>query len=263
MPKKELELLPRSYQIIGKILLIKLKPELLKNRKIIGKKISEILPYVHSVFLQKQISGKTRKPKIELIAGCKETQTLHKEHGCNFLLDIKETMFSKGNKAEKIRLIKMVKKETIVDMFAGIGFWSIPIAKTRPVKIYAIDINPKAIKYLEKNVFLNNVSDKIEILKGDCRDFAPILENTADRIIMGYLFETESFLEDAIKIAKNKCIIHLHRNIKINELEQIKEKIREIAKKNNCKVVISSRKIKSYAPNIWHIVLDLKITKDI
>ncbi|NIO44028.1 MAG: class I SAM-dependent methyltransferase family protein, partial [Candidatus Aenigmarchaeota archaeon] len=71
-----------------------------------------------------------RKPKVEVIAGCKKTQTLHQEHKCKFLLDVSDIMWSQGNKNERIRLIKTVKsKETIVDMFAGIGYFSIFLAK--------------------------------------------------------------------------------------------------------------------------------------
>ncbi len=270
LPEKELELLPRSYQIVGKDLLIKLKPKLLKRKRIIGSAIMDILPYLHNVCLIREISGIRRKPRIEVIAGCKETQVLHKEHGCSFLLDMKEFMWSKGNKAEKLRLIKLVKpKETIVDMFAGIGYWSIPIAKfTKAKKIYAIDINLKAAEYLQKNVWLNNTSDKIEVLNGDCRNFADILPK-ADRIIMGYLFRTENFLPAALAIAKNNCTIHFHRTLSFGKkafmernLNKLKKKLIIIAAKNNCRLkFMHIEKVKSYAPNIWHIVMDLKIRK--
>jgi len=263
----ELVLLPRSYQVLGKILLVKLKPELRKYRKIIGQAILEMFPYIHTVCLIKGIKKKTRKPDIEIIAGCKQrnsTQTLHKEYGCQFLLDVSEIMWSKGNKEERVRLIKLAKpKEVVVDMFAGIGYFSIFLAKySKSEKIYSIDINPKAIDYLRKNVWLNNVENKIEILEGDCMKFARLLEKTADRIIMGYLFDTEKFLPSALKIAKKRCLIHFHRLAKEGEIEKIKEKIVKIGKKQNCNIKISNvRKVKSYKPKVLHLVFDLKITK--
>lgn len=266
---KELEYLPKGYQIIGKILLIKIHKKLLKKRKLIGKAIIEILPYIHTVCLIKEIKKITRKPKIEIIAGCKlhkppSTQTLHKEYGCQFLIDVSEVMWSQGNKEERRRITKLVKKgEIIVDMFAGIGYFSIFIAKyCKPKKIYAIDINPKAIEYLRKNVWLNNVESIIEVLQGDCRKFARILESTADRIIMGYLFETERFLPFALKTAKNNAVIHFHRTVKEEEIEKIKDKLFEIGKKNKIKIkVLKTKRVKSYAPKIWHVVFDMKIIK--
>jgi tRNA wybutosine-synthesizing protein 2 len=261
---KELDHLPKGYQIIGNILLIKLDKRLLKHRRLIGKAIMDMLPYMHTVCLIKEIKRNIRKPEIEVIAGCNKTQTMNKEHGCKFLLDVSDIMWSQGNKNEKIRLTKMVKPgETIVDMFAGIGYFSIILAKyCKPKKIYAIDINPKAIEYLRKNIWLNEVEDKIEILQGDCRKFSKLLENAADRIIMGYLFETEKFLPYALKIAKNNAVIHFHRTVKEEEIDKFKEKLIKIGAKNKVKIkVLKVKRVKSYAPKIWHVVFDLKVTK--
>lgn len=265
LSEEELSKLPKGYQIVGNILLIKLNKELLENRELIGETITQILPYIHTVCLIKEIRSAIRRPKIEVIAGCKRTQTLNKEHGCKFLLDVSDIMWSQGNKNEKMRLVKIVKpKETIVDMFAGIGYFSIILAKyCKPNKIYAIDVNPKAIEYLRKNVWLNDVENKIDILQGDCRKFTKILGNTADRIIMGYLFKTEKFLPYAIKIAKNKAFIHFHRTVKEEEIDKIKEKLIIIGNKNRVKVeILKIKRVKSYAPKIWHVVYDLKVVKN-
>ncbi len=264
LPEKYLELLPRSYQILGKILLLKLKPELLKHRNRIGSAVLEILPYLKTVCLQRAITDAERKPKIEVIAGEKSFGTLHKENGCLFEIDVSKFMFSKGNKEEKMRLIRAAKPdETIVDMFAGIGYWTIPLARlAKAKKVFAIDVNPEAVKFLEKNILLNNISERAEILKGDCRDFAGILENTADRIVMGYLFKTEKFLPTALKMAKDNCIIHFHRNIEAEKMKEIKETVASIAKKCECEIkFIDTVKVKSYAPKVWHVVMDLKVRK--
>lgn len=262
--ENELNLLPRSYQIVGKILLLKLKPELLNRRKLVGAAIMEILQYIQTVCLQKQISDIERKPEIEVIAGKESFLTLHRENGCLFEMDVSKSMFSKGNKAEKVRLVNSVKpNETVIDMFAGIGYWTIPVAKmTKAKKIFAIDINTEAVKFLERNAFLNNISDKIKILEGDCRSFAGLLENTADRIIMGYIFETEKFLPAALKMAKDGCTIHFHRNVEMEKTEDVKKNVAEIAKNNGCEIqFITVVKVKSYAPKIWHVVMDLKVKK--
>jgi tRNA wybutosine-synthesizing protein 2 len=254
---KELDILPKGYQIIGKVMLIKLDKKLVKHKKSIGDALLNLFPYIHTVCLLKGIKSVTRKPKIEVIAGCNSTQTLHKEHGCQFLIDVSQIMWSQGNKQERMRLVKLVKpKETIVDMFAGIGYFSIFLAKySKPKKIYAIDINPKSAEFLRKNIWLNGVENKIEVLQGDCRKFSKLLENTADRIVMGYLFETEKFLPHALRIAKKNCIIHLHRTAKISEIKQLKEKIGKKAK------ILRIKRVKSYAPKICHYVFDLKVIK--
>ena len=200
LSKKELGLLPRSYNLVGKLLVIRLNKNLMKYKKKIGEACIHILPYVHTVVLEKGIEGEYRKPKIEILAGCKEhdsTQTILKEHNCQFLIDVSKVMWSKGNKEERQRITKLSKpNETIVDMFAGIGYFSIFLAK-KVKKIYAIEINKDSIEFLRKNAWLNNVENKIEILQGDCRKFSSLLENTADRI------QPWSFPEKGI--LHNKC----------------------------------------------------------
>jgi len=264
LSEKEKELLPRSYQLLGKILIIRLKPQLMKHKKLIGEKILELLPYVHTVVLEKGIEGLYRKPKVEIIAGCRDsTQTIHKEHGCQFLLDVSNIMWSKGNKNERERIYKLVKpKETVVDMFSGVGYWSIFAAK-KAKKVYAIDINPKAIEYLRKNIWLNNVENKVEILEGDCRKFAGLLENVADRIILGYLNNSEKFLPYAIKISKSKSIIHFHKTAKPYEVDKLKRKIIEIGNKENSKIkILKVKRIKSFSPKTYHFVFDLRLEKN-
>ncbi|MCD6477205.1 MAG: class I SAM-dependent methyltransferase family protein [Candidatus Aenigmarchaeota archaeon] len=247
IPKKELDILPRSYNMIGDILILKLKSE--KHKKKIAKAVLDIIPSAKTIVLDKGITGIKRKPKIEILAGEKKTITLHKEHGAKFWIDISKTMWSKGNKFEKQRLMKLVKKnEIIVDMFSGLGYFSIILAK-KAKKVYAIDINKDAIEFLERNVLLNKLNN-VEILHGDCRKFAKLLENTADRIIMGYIYNTEKFLPYALKIAKKNAVIHFHRITK--DPEKIKKKLEKYGK-------VSYRLVKTYAPNVGHYVFDIKL----
>lgn len=255
IPAKKLKYLPHGYFIIGDILLIKLKPEVYGYRKIIAKEILNILPYIRTVCLQRQIKGKTRRPKIEVLVG-NRTKTVHMEHGKKFAIDVSKLMWSKGNKTERIRLIKQVKSgETIVDMFAGIGYFSVFLAE-KCKKIYAIEINPVACRYLHKNLQLNKIKN-VKVLRGDCRKF-PKLQ--AHRIIMGYLYETEKFLPFALKIVRKKGIIHLHRIARVNELEKIKRKILSIGKKYKFNIkVLKIKKVKSYSPKTWHWVFDLRV----
>ncbi len=251
--------LPRGYFLIGNILVLRLKPSLYKYRRKIGEACLKILPYVHTVILEKKIQGKVRKPKIEVIAGCKNYQTILKEHGCQFLIDISKVMWSKGNKFERQRIVKLAKSnETVVDMFSGIGYFSIFLAE-KVKKVYSIDINPVAIDFLRKNAWLNNVENKIEILQGDCRKFSSLLENTADRVVMGYLHDTEKFFPHALRIAKSKAIIHFHRAMKIGEIEKIEKKLISMAKKEKVKIrFLKFVKVKSYAPKVWHMVFDIQ-----
>src|SRR3989344_4183378 len=183
----EERLLPSSYQIIGDVLLIKfMKIRSLGQKQKIASSIIELLPYVKTVCEIKKISSEFRTPKIKRLIG-NGTITTHKEHSILYKLDVAKIMFSKGNLYERQRLISKIKKdEIIVDMFAGIGYFSLPLSK-KCAKVYSIEKNPVAYKYLKKNIKLNKIKN-IEPILGDCRKIK--ISVKADRIIMGYLPHT-------------------------------------------------------------------------
>lgn len=263
LDEKLLEKLPRSYSMIGKVIIIKLKPEVEEYKKEIGEAILRILP-AKTVCLLKEIREETRKPEIEILAG-NGTETIHREHKCVYKLDVAKLMFSKGNKFEKMRIVKQVKAgEVVVDMFAGIGYFTIPIAKlTRAKKVYAVDINPEAIRYLGENAKLNKVEDKVEILQGDCREICISLAKQgikANRVLMGYIFNTHEFFPAALEIAGERAIIHYHFLARKEEIEKHRKILEKIAEEKNMKLRIKEiRKIKSYAPRVYHMVMDIEL----
>jgi len=263
LSEKNLKALPHGYQIVGKIFLIKLRPELLKYKKTIGKSILELFPYIHSVGLIKEIKGIKRKPRIEIICGCKNTQTLHKEYGCKFLLDVSKIMWSQGNKDERIRIVKLVKaNETIVDMFAGIGYFSLGLGKfTESKRIYSIEINPISYHYLWENIKLNKLEGKIFPILGDCLEICNELGRIADRVIMGFLPTPKDYLESAAKIVKKNGMIHYHSILrKVEDQKNLLLEIESVFSKTGLKVkLINFKKVKSYAPKVNHVVLDVNV----
>ena len=258
---KELSLLPSSYQKIGEIVVLNLKKELWKYDERIGRIILENIPDTRTACRRTDfIRTQHRKPSLKVIAGDKNTETIHKEHGILYKLDVSEIMFAKGNLTERKRITKLVKKdEVVVDMFAGIGYFSIPIAKTsKPKKVYSIEINSKAYHYLLKNIRLNEVEGKIVPVLGDCVVELPKLGRIADRVIMGLLPSCKECLMDAMKVIKPNGIIHYHGTAK--DWKELFEDVKTAAEVEGFEVeLIRKVRVKSYAPKIYHWVLDCKI----
>jgi len=262
LSKEELLLLPSSYQKIGDIVIINLKKELWKYDNLIGKIVLKKIPTTKSVFRRRGfIKTELRAPQIKFISGVNNTVTLHKEHCIVYKLDVSNIMFSKGNLNERKRIVKQIKKgETIVDMFAGIGYFSLGVAKfSGAKKIYAIEINPKSYDYLLENIRLNKVESKVTPILGDCAVEIPKLGRIADRVIMGLLPSCKKYLKDAMKVVKSNGIIHYHRVAKKDE-EKLFEDVKTAAKiKGHKAKLIKKIKVKSYAPKVYHWVLDCKI----
>jgi len=262
LSKKELLLLPSSYQKIGNIVILNLKKELWKYDKAIGKIVLEKIPNTKSVFRRIGfIETQFRTPQVKLISGVNNTITTHREHGIIYKLDIKNIMFSKGNLNERKRIIKQIKRgETVVDMFSGIGYFALGIAKfSEAKKIYAIEINPKSYEYLVENIRLNRVGSKVVPISGDCAVEIPKLGRIADRVIMGLLPSCKKYLKDAMKLVKPNGMTHYHGVAKKDE-NKLFEDVKTAAKIEGRKVrLIKKTKVKSYAPKVYHFVLDCKI----
>jgi len=260
LSEEELSLLPSSYQKIGDILIINLKDELVRYEKKIGRILLERIPHTRTVCRKEgPILGETRKPKIKVIAGDENTETVHKEHGILFKLDVVKIMFAKGNLNERKRIARLVRDgEIIIDMFAGIGYFSLGVAKfANPKKIFSIEINPVAFHYLHENIKLNKVEDKIEPILGDCREIIPRLGRIADRVIMGLLPSCKEFLPYALDVVKYGGIIHYHGVAKKEEWKKLFEEVKEAAEKKRLRVKLMEKvKVKSYAPKVFHWVLD-------
>ena len=221
---------------------------------------------VKSIIKIKSIEGQKREPSIEILYGS-ETETVHKENGCLFNLDLSKVMWAKGNNNERLRIAKLVEKdETVLDMFAGIGYFSIPIGVHSQAKqIYSIEINPNSYHFLKKNIELNRINEKagydrlIPIL-GDCADEAP--KYSADRVLMGYVKTTHHFLKPAMEAVKDGGIIHYHETvpdklIETRPLKRVKEAAWQCGEREV--EVLNIQEIKRYAPGVEHIVLDARI----
>lgn len=218
------------------------------------------IPGVNRAVRLGRIKGLKREPEVEILLG-EGTETIHRENHCLYKLDVARIMWSKGNTTERKRMGQIVRPgETVVDLFAGIGYFTIPMAvHGQPEKIYAVEINPVAHGYLKENVHLNQVQDVVEPILGNCREVAP--RNIADRVLMGYIGNTEEYLDVAMEVIKNKGIIHYHESVP-DKLKYIRpaERIKEAA--NGFEVeILNQRIVKKYSPGVYHMVVDAQVYK--
>ncbi len=257
IPADEKKLLPAGWQILGDIMIISLHEKLESRKQEIAETLLSIYPRCKTILLDMGISGQLRQPDREIIAG-DGTETLHRENGCLFKLDAMRIMYSQGNLAEKKRMSRLGKGEIVVDMFAGIGYFSVPMAvHSKPEKIFSIEINPVAFSYLRENIKLNKVESIVEPVLGDCSVVAP--EGIADRVIMGYL-DAQEYLEKGISALYPGGILHYHEAVPEAIERRPVERIMEAAEKMGRNAeIINIRRIKKYSPGVWHVVVDSKV----
>ena len=165
-----------------------------------------------------------REPSLEIIYG-DETETIHKENGCLFNLDLSKVMWAKGNNNERLRI---------------------------------------AHHFLCRNVELNKINkkagyDRLVPILGDCRIEAP--KYSADRVLMGYVKTTHHYLNPAIEAVKEGGIIHYHETVpeKLIETRPF-ERFKKAADVYGRDIeLLNIQNIKKYSPGVDHVVLDVKV----
>lgn len=264
LPREKLNLVPRSWDLIGEIAIVKLDPEVRPYATLIGKAIVQIHKNVRSVYEKVgQVSGRCRLAKYKWIYGEKNTVTVHKEHGCRFKLDINKVYFSPRLSNERKRIADQVKdSERILVMFSGVGPYPIVIAKRKKVKIHAIELNPVAYQYAIWNVKHNKLSDKIVCIQGDVREEVPKLDKF-DRILMPLPRGAKGFLDLAFEKIKSNGVIHYYSFTQEPELfKKPVEDLKAAAKKNNKSIEILKKvKCGQYAPGKYRVCLDVLVNE--
>ena len=264
LSKKELNLVPSSYDIIGNILIFSEFPkQLLKKEKTIGNTIIKNYKNIKSIYKKtKKYSGKYRTLKLKLLAGENNKETIHKENNVRLKLNVEKIYFSPRLSEERKRIFKQVKNnETILVMFSGCGIYPLVISKnTKTKNIIGIEINPTAHKYALENIKLNRINDKIKLFLGDVKKILPKLNKKFDRIIMPLPKGAENFLNLALNKIKRNGIIHFYNFAEEDKYENIIKIIKQECKNNKkqCKI-LNIVKCGQFSPRVNRICVDFKV----
>jgi tRNA (guanine37-N1)-methyltransferase len=267
LPPHLLARLPRAIDFVGGIAIIEVPPELTSHEKMIGEAILKTHKNLRTVLAKSSaIGGLYRLREFKLIAGEDKKKTVHKEHGCTYHVDISKAYFSPRLSYEHDRVASQVKEnETVVDMFSGVGPFSILIAKRhRNVRVYAIDVNPDAVYYLKTNITVNSVEKNVVPILGSARQVVEeMLKGVADRIIMNLPEKALESVDVACEAVKAEGgIMHYYAFTSAPEpLETAKNQLIEAVKQTGRGVekVLLAKTVRLTAPYTWQVVVDAEI----
>ncbi len=258
-------------EIIGDIAIIRIpfgiEPEELKP---LAERILQEFKYIKSVWGGLPgVSGPYRLRPYVHLAGEERSETIYREHGCLFKIDITKVYVSPTLNYEHRRIAGLVRPgEIITNMFAGAGFFSIIAAKlSRPKKVYSIDINPDAYHYMVENVRLNKVENIVEPILGDAAEIImEKLRNTSDRVLMPYPELALDYLKYAVQALRGKGWIHIYLHIEADKDENPYDKARGIVEERLGMLVKkyrfgTIRKVRTVKPRTYQIVVDAYVEK--
>ncbi len=266
LSEKESKELFSAFDQIGDIVIVRIPDSLLSKKKMIGQTLLDEVKTAKSVFYQSSsVAGDFRTRDLKLIAGEDKTETEYKEFGCRFVVDVKKAFFSPRLSTERDRISSLVKDgEIVINMFGGVGMFSIIAAKKKKCTVYNIDINPDAVKLCQKNIKLNKLAGAVVSLQGDAAQIIKKhLENKGDRVLMLLPERADEFLSSAINATKSEGIIHYYSHIHADKKTEAPE-LSEKHFKEICPVtskILNSKLVRAVGPRYYQTVVDVKITK--
>jgi tRNA (guanine37-N1)-methyltransferase len=269
---KELKLVYKSYDVVGDIAIIRVQEKIKHHSIVIAEAVMQLHKNVKTVFRQSSaVGGEFRLRTLVYVAGEKRTVTKYMEHGCLFKVDLKKCYFSPRLSRERIRIARLIEpREVVVNMFAGIGSFSIIIAKHSDAKrIYSIDVNPTAVRFMQENVLLNRVFNRVVPLEGDAKTIiTEKLQKSADRVLMPLPEKAYEYLDSAIMTLKPKGgWVHYygfeHARKDENPIDRAKAKVAQKLELMNVNFTVPfSRMVRDTGPRWQQVVLDIQIQEN-
>jgi len=260
--EEELSLIGSSYDIIGRILVLELPDEISCMAGKIGNRLLEWLPVDTVAQKTTPTAGEQRVRGLRVIAGSTSLETIHRENGLVFKLDISKVFFNPRLAGERARSARLHSgSRLVIDMFAGVGSFSITIDKLGVMEdsiVIAIDNNRHAYQYLEENVRLNR-SWRVRPTLGDSLGEVPRAASKlgkADAIIMNLPKDSIKFLPPAVNALKENGIIHYYRLLPHDGARKIAEE--ELAAHGMFRIE-DFRKAEAYSPSKSIFVADARL----
>ncbi|MEF8840811.1 MAG: class I SAM-dependent methyltransferase family protein [Haloarculaceae archaeon] len=204
------------------------------------------------------IEGELRVRRWDVLYG-EGTETVHREYGCAFALDIAEVYFSPRLATERHRVVERVEAdEHFFDMFAGVGPFVIPAAK-RGAECVGVDLNGVAVEYLRENAERNGVADRVTAIEGDVRGVEGY-DDWADRLVMNLPHSADEFLDTAVTLAGEASTLHYY-DIQHDDdpFAPGERAIRDAAEPEYDVEMLERREVRSYAPHELNVCLDVRL----
>lgn len=269
LPPSLLASLPNSFDIVGDIAIVEFPHELSDHENLVADALMEANHALKAVFAKAgPVAGPERVRTLRHLAGEDRTTTIHREFGCRFMVDLSKVYFSPRLSNEHNRVAEQVQAgECVVDMFAGVGPFTILIAKRlKDAEVNAVDANPEAVKLIRENIRLNKPKATIKVWEGDARNVVEEFEGRASRVIMNLPSAAKDYVATACRALRSKGgILHYYTfsegldysDRAITELEQALASAGwRLTEK------IGTRAVRGVAPMQWQVVVDAKVHPD-
>ncbi len=240
---------------------MKLRPGIEGREGALAEAIMAEMKSVKCVYGQEGgIEGDFRLRKLRHLGGEERTTTLHRENGLRLKLDVETCYFSPRLSTERLRVAeKVTEGEKVLNMFAGVGPFTILIAKR--TRVWSCELNEAAFGFHLENNRLNKVERSVRMVKGDAMLLPEELEGEGpfDRILMPHPSQSNVFLPSALSMLAPRGVIHYYRHVSGEDFLEAEGSIREeLGRIAPSLSVASVRKVRVIGPRYIELVAELR-----
>ena len=263
-----------SFDQIGHVVIVRVPAGLAHRRAEIGRVLLGAVKPARSVYAQTaDVSGEHRTRGLELIAGVDEPVAVHAENGFRLEVDVRAAFFSPRLSTERQRVAAAVSDgETVLNMFGGVGAFSIAAAMAKRCTVYSVDVNPAAARLCEANARRNSrrMAGTVVSVHGDAREAAASLFGAgggggrrADRTLMLLPERSDEFLADAVEATADGGTIHYYAHVHADKKAGAPaEAERRFRAASPVRAEVShSRVVRAVGPRYYQAVVDAVISK--
>jgi tRNA (guanine37-N1)-methyltransferase len=207
------------------------------------------------------IEGELRLRRLKYVAGERRTLTVHRENGCAFKVDVARCYFSPRLSTERLRIAEAAgPRERVLNMFAGVGPFSIEVAKKAGARVTSCEINPYACDLHEENDRMNKVQDRVRVVRGDAAELPSSEKRRYDRVLMPHPSQADRFLPAALALAKRRGTIHYYRHVLGEDEAEAEARLREeLGGLLPARAKVAARRVREVGPRWVEMAADIRL----
>jgi tRNA (guanine37-N1)-methyltransferase len=260
VPSHLRESLPTSFDVVGDIAILRIPEDLREYEAEIADAVLRAHSSLKVVAADEGVKGPLRIRSLRVLSGPPRTDTVHREFGLSYGVDVARAYFSPRLGSERIRVAGQVRPgEVVVDMFSGVGPYAILIGKRRqPAVVHAFDANPDAFRYLEENLRRNR-ADRVRPRLGDGIALLALVD-PPHRIIVDYPSGPDTAFQAALLRILPGGTIHYYAILESVEREDRGHALVDAAKSIGRDAKITAmREVHGWSPTQGLYVFDVHV----
>jgi len=249
-PPGEKERLPRSFDIVGDVVLVRLPRELESRGPEIGEALHRFVPHARAVGWDRGVHGVERRRTIERLAGAGDWATVHRENGLELSVDLGRAYFSPRLAREHALVAAEVRPgETVYDLCCGVGPFAVHIARDgRARSVVAVDVNPDAIALLQRTLQRYPFGGRVRPVVASIEGFLPSAP-PCDRAILNLPHEGIKYAPSVARAVGPGGRLHLYEVVARNDLADRGHVIAERLEPRGAWVAFERRTVHPYSPD--------------